>query len=72
MATTQKILDELHEIREQLLAESGGTLEGLVARLQKEQQVSGRIIRETRRTKRSTGVAVDASFDMETSLPQPG
>ena len=72
MATTQQILDELHEIREQLLAESGGTLEGLVARLQKEQQVSGRIIRETRRTKRSTGVAVDASFDMDASLPQPG
>jgi|688.fasta_scaffold1225547_2 hypothetical protein len=72
MATTQRILDELHEIREQLLAESGGTLEGLVARLQKEQQVSGRIIRETRRTRRSTGVAVDASFDMDASLPQPG
>jgi hypothetical protein len=72
MATTQRILDELHEIREQLLAESGGTLEGLVARLQKEQQLSGRIIRETRRTNRSTGVTVDASFDMDASLPQPG
>ena len=56
MATTQRILDELHEIREQLLAESGGTLEGLVARLQKEQQVSGRTIRETRRTKRSSSL----------------
>lgn len=72
MASTQRILDELHEIREQLLADSGGTLEGLVARLQKEQQVSGRIIRQTRRTKRSTGVAVGADFDMDTSLPQPG
>jgi len=72
MATTQRILDELHEIREQLLAESGGTLEGLVARLQKEQQGSGRTIRETRRTKRSTEVAAGAGFDVDASLPQPG
>ena len=72
MATTQRILDELHEIREQLLAESGGTLEGLVARLQKEQQMSGRTIRETRRTMRSTGVAVGAGIDVDASLPQPG
>ena len=35
------ILDELHAIRERLLAESGGTLAGLVARLQKEQSESG-------------------------------
>ena len=51
MRTTQPILDELHSIREQLLADSGGTLEGLVARIQKEQEVSGRIIRKTRQTK---------------------
>ena len=44
--TDKTILDELHEIRERLLAESGGTLAGLVARLQKEQQVSGRIVRK--------------------------
>ena len=40
MTNSQSILGELHSIREQLLAESGGTLEGLVARLQKEQLVS--------------------------------
>jgi len=45
------MLDELHTIREQLLAESGGTLAGLVERLQKEQKESGRIILKTRRTK---------------------
>jgi allantoicase len=72
MATTQQILDKMHEIREQLLADSGGALEGLVARMQKEQQLSGRIIRKTRRTNRLTGVAVDASFDMDASPPQPG
>ena len=44
--TDKPILDDLHEIRERMLAESGGTLAGLVARLQKEQQTSGRIVRK--------------------------
>ncbi len=44
--TNQPILDELHQIREKLLADAGGTLAGLVARLQKEQQASGRIVRK--------------------------
>jgi len=57
MTTKQSILDELHSIREQLLAESGGTLAGLVARLQKEQKESGRIILKTRRTKDCSEVA---------------
>ncbi|MDZ4850121.1 MAG: hypothetical protein SGI77_12620 [Pirellulaceae bacterium] len=57
MTTTQPILDELHSIREQLLAESGGTLAGLVSRLQKEQKESGRIILKTRRTKHCIEVA---------------
>ncbi len=51
MKNSQSILDELHTIREQLLAESGGTLEGLVARLQKEQRESGRVVLKTRRAK---------------------
>jgi hypothetical protein len=64
---------ELPRVYELLEREGlGGTLEGLVARLQKEQQVSGRTIRETRRTTRSTGVAVGAGFDVDASLPQPG
>ena len=49
MTKKQPILDELHAVREQLLAESGGTLEGLVARLQAEQEASGRTVRKTRR-----------------------
>ena len=36
------ILDELQETRERLLAEAGGTLEGLVAKLQREERCSGR------------------------------
>jgi hypothetical protein len=36
------ILDELRETRERLLAEAGGTLEGLVAQLQRDESQSGR------------------------------
>ena len=57
MINSQPILDELHSVREQLLAESGGTLEGLVARLQKEQGESGRTVLKTRRTKHCIEVA---------------
>ncbi len=42
MTTKNPILDELHATRERLLAESGGTLSGLVARLQAEQAASDR------------------------------
>ena len=48
------ILEDLHATREQLLAESGGTLAGLVKRLQQEQSESGRRIWEPRRTKDCT------------------
>ena len=43
------ILDELHATRERLLAEAGGTLAGLVARLQREESESGRILWKPRR-----------------------
>ncbi len=36
------VLDELHAVRRQLLAESGGTLESLVARIQRHETESGR------------------------------
>jgi len=57
MENSTSILDELHAIREQLLAESGGTLEGLVARLQKKQRESGRVILKSRRTEHCIEVA---------------
>jgi hypothetical protein len=50
MTKKQSILDELHALREQLLVESGGTLAGLVTRLQAEQKASGRTIRKIHRT----------------------
>jgi len=63
MTNRQPILDELHEVREQLFAESDGTLEGLVARLRAEQEASGRTVRKTRRTKDGTGAPDTAAPD---------
>lgn len=47
---TDPILGELHKTRRRLLADAGGTLEGLAASLQERQRNSGRLILETRRT----------------------
>ena len=45
------ILDELRETRERLLAEAGGTLDGLVAQLQRDESRSDReFVRSTGRT----------------------
>lgn len=41
------ILESLRETRERLLAESGGTLTGLVERLQAAERVSGRTVLRT-------------------------
>jgi hypothetical protein len=57
MMTKNPILEEIRETREKLLAESGGTLAGLVDRLQAEEKVSGRTVRETQRTNGCTGAA---------------
>jgi hypothetical protein len=48
------ILNELHRTRERLLEESGGTLASLVSKLKKDQLKSGRVLRDTRRTKDCT------------------
>lgn len=55
--TIDPILDELHATRRRLLEDSGGTLEGLVAGLQKRQRESGRKMVETQRTIRCSGAA---------------
>lgn len=52
------ILEELHATRERLLLESGGTLAGLVARLQQEQAVSGRALWVPRRSRVESEVSV--------------
>jgi hypothetical protein len=40
MMTTNPILEELHATRERLLAESGGTISGLLERLRADQAAS--------------------------------
>jgi len=65
--TKDPILDELHKTRRRLLDEAGGTLEGLVAGLQKRQRESGRKILETRRVKDCTEAADSAVVGGESS-----
>ncbi len=46
---TNPILDELRQIREKLLEDAGGTLDGLVDALQEEEKKSTRLRFESRR-----------------------
>ena len=56
--TNNPILDELRETRDRLLAEAGGTLEGLVAQLQRDERRSVReFVRPKSRTNLCTGAA---------------
>lgn len=56
------ILDELRETRERLLAEAGGTLEGLVAQLQRDESRSDReFVRPKDRTEEQTTAATGPS-----------
>lgn len=66
------ILDELHETRRRLLEEAGGTLEGLVAGLQKRQRESGRKILKTQRTLRSTGAAKPGGIEADNQSSPSG
>lgn len=68
MPKKQPILDELHAVREQLLAESGGTLGGLVARIEAEQKSSGRTILESRQPKRYAAASDPDGSKMENQL----
>ncbi|MBS0261240.1 MAG: hypothetical protein JSS02_04730 [Planctomycetes bacterium] len=72
MAKKQPILDELHAIRERMLAESGGTLAGLVARLQAEQAVSNRPIRKARQPLRGPDAPQSGSATVDAPPSQPG
>ena len=66
------ILDELHAVRERLLADAGGTLDALVDRLQAEEQQSDRPRFKKRRTKRRTGAASSSEVEVENHLSPPG
>jgi len=54
MTTEQPILQELHAVREQMLADAGGSLADLVKKLQEDQAKSGREIRKPRITMQRT------------------
>ena len=58
MRTKDPVLEEIRETRERLLKESGGTLAGLVERLQAEERASGRTVLEVQRINGTARVAV--------------
>jgi hypothetical protein len=66
------ILDDLHATRRKLLEESGGTLSGLIARLQANQQASGRTILPTRRTNPCTAAAKSGESVVENQSSPSG
>jgi hypothetical protein len=70
--TRNPILDELHAVREQLLADAGGTLDALVDRLQAEEQESDRPRFKPRRTIPSTGAAKSGELEVENQSSPPG
>ena len=70
--TKNPILDELHAVRERLLANAGGTLDALVDRLQAEEQESDRPRYKPRRTIRWTGSAKSGESAVENQSSPPG
>jgi hypothetical protein len=70
--TNNPILDELHAVREQLLADAGGTLDALVDRLQAEEQDSARSRYKSRRTNRSSGAANSGELPADNLSSLPG
>ena len=70
--TNNPILDELHAVRERLLADAGGTLDALVDCLQAEEQQSDRPRFKSRRTNRCTGTTKSAELPIENQSSPPG
>jgi hypothetical protein len=70
--TKNPILDELRATRERLLAEAGGTLEGLVAQLQGDERHSDReFVRPKRQTNRRSGAGKSAALTMDSQSSPP-
>ncbi|MEX0716915.1 MAG: hypothetical protein WD066_10020 [Planctomycetaceae bacterium] len=70
--TKNPILDELHAVRERLLAEAGGTLDALVDRLQSEEQDSDRPRFKPRRTSRCTAPAKSDEIEVKNQSSPAG
>ena len=66
------ILDELHAVRERLLADAGGTLEALVDRLQTEERKSDRPRFKPRQTTHCIGApnSTERTAEDQSSPPQ--
>jgi hypothetical protein len=69
--TKNPILDELHAVREQLLAEAGGSLDALVDRLQAEDQKSTRPRFSPQRINGHSGAATAGEPAFESRPPPP-
>ncbi len=69
--TNNPILNELHAVRERLLADAGGTLDALVDRLQAEEQQSDRLRFIPRRIIRGAGAAKSRESAVESQSPPP-
>ncbi len=72
MITQTPILDELHAVREQMLADAGGTLAGLVAKIQSDQAKSGRVILKSadNNSMHGSGEAMRLQMDNQSSPPR--
>lgn len=71
--TRNPILDELRETRERLLHEAGGTPEGLVAQLQRDERRSDRqFVRPRSRTGRCAGTMKSGLSETEGESSPPG
>lgn len=70
--SSNPILDELHAVRERLLADAGGTLDALVNRLQTEEQDSLRPRYKTRRIGRCTGTTNSDESPIDNFSSPPG
>lgn len=66
------ILDELHETRQQLLKEAGGTLDALVDRLQTEEAQSDRPRFQPRQTTQATEARELGELAKENHSSPPG
>ncbi len=70
--TKNPILDELRKVREQLLADAGGTLDGLVDRLQSTEKQSDRPRFRPRRTNGCTGATKSSVLAADHQPSPPG
>lgn len=70
--TKNPILDELHAVRERMLADAGGTLDALVDRLQAEEQLSDRPRFQPRPTILGTGTAKSGKLAVDVQSSPSG